>query len=327
MSPANGTAAGPVAFFDDRSPPGDDFLSDALAGLARRPKRLPPKYFYDAAGARLFEEICRTEEYYVTRTETALLRALGPELAELAGPGAVAVEFGSGAGTKTRLLLEALDAPCFYIAIDISRAQLLAASRKLAEGFPAVRVGAICADFSKPLALPDLDGGRRLGFLPGSTIGNFSPPESVAFLAGVRRSLGAGGRLLIGVDLKKDRRLLTRAYNDGAGRTAAFNLNILARMVRELDARLDLAGFAHEAVYNDGAGRMEMHLRSLRAQEIGLDGRRFPVAEAERIHTENSYKYDIPGFQALAERAGFAPRRVWTDSQNLFSLHWLEAGG
>ncbi len=315
-----------LAFFENRAPQSDDFLADVLEGFAKTPKSLSPKYFYDTEGARLFEAICETREYYITRAEMALLRSCADEIAEAAGAEIVLVEFGSGALKKIRILLEALRSPRGLIAIDISRAQLIENAARLAEDFPACPIGAICADFTKPVSLLKAPmAGRRIGFLPGSTIGNLSPDEGVAFLSSVRQSLGEAGALLIGVDLKKSARRLEAAYNDRGGLTAAFNLNILKRIARELHAEIFCESFVHEAFYNEAAGRVEMHLRATKPQVISLNGRSFQVKEGERIHTENSYKYEIGEFHALSARAGFRARGVWTDSDHLFSLHWLEA--
>ncbi len=322
-------------WFADLAPPPADFARDLCEGLARTPKKLAAKYFYDERGAKLFEEICCTPEYYITRTECALLQTIAPELEQLAGPEASVVEFGSGAMAKIKILLAALAAPQAYAAIDIARRQLLDQARALSAHFPALAIYALCADFLAPVPLPDTLAAdkKRLGFLPGSTIGNFSPAEGAALLAAIKASLTSQGRapasLLIGVDLKKNPQRLIAAYNDRAGRTAAFNLNLLTRIKRELKAELDVDGFAHEARYNGEAGRIEMHLRARRDQQIRLPGNAFggafAIAEGETIHTENSYKYDMDEFSALAQAGGFTPRRCWRDEDKLFSIHWLDA--
>lgn len=307
----------------DLAPEQEDFRAAVWAGLARQPRTLPCKFFYDAPGSVLFDRICELPEYYPTRTELAILQDCAPELAELAGPGRVLVEYGSGSSTKVRVLLGALG-PAAYMAIDISREHLLAATAGLAQDWPRLRVVAVCADYAGPLRLPVVpDGAARLGFFPGSTIGNFTPLEAARFLATVHRQLGPGGALLVGVDLKKDPPRLHAAYNDTAGVTAAFNLNLLARINRELDGDFDLDAFAHCALYNPVAGRVEMHLESRRAQQVHVAGRRYALAAGERIHTENSYKYTVPEFQQLATQTGFHPRRVWTDAEGLFSVHYL----
>ena len=321
MSPAS------LAFFIDLEPAAADFRDSAVAGLSRSPRQLACKFFYDATGLDLFGRICETPEYYVTRTETALLRATGPKIAALAGPGVSVVEFGAGSDFKIRLLLDALDRPAQYVAIDIAGGPLRATSLAIAADYPRLRVGAICADFTMLTVLPAEAaapaGGAALGFFPGSTIGNFAPPEAVAFLRQLRDVLGPGGALLIGIDLKKDTARLNAAYNDAAGYTAAFNLNLLHRMVRELGAELDVDGFEHHAFYNEAESRIEMHLRSLRDQEIRLGDRRFELAAGELIHSENSYKYSLDGFRGLAAKAGFDSRAAWTDDSDLFSIHYL----
>lgn len=307
----------------DLAPEVEDFRAAVWTGLARRPKALPCKFFYDAAGSALFDRICTLPEYYPTRTELAVLESCAAELAELAGPQRVLVEYGSGSSTKVEVLLGALD-PAAYMAIDISREHLVAATDRLAQAWPGLRVVAVCADYAGTLRLPELeDSGPRLGFFPGSTIGNFTPLEAARFLSAVHRQLGPGGALLVGVDLKKDPAVLHAAYNDAAGVTAAFNLNLLARINRELDGDFDLEAFAHHAFYNATAGRVEMHLESRADQHVTVAGHRFSLAAAERIHTENSYKYTVAEFQHLATQTGFHPRRVWTDAEQLFSVHYL----
>lgn len=327
MPPATAAALS-LDFFEDREPPRGDFLKDAVEGLSRTQKALPPKYFYDSHGSHLFDRICETREYYVTRTETALLAEIGPEVSEKAGKSATIVEFGAGSATKVRLLLDALEAPAGYLAIDISAEHVRAATEKLAADYPSIAMGAICADFTQPIEIPeeiDAPEGRRVGFFPGSTIGNFAPAEAANFLESARALLGDGAALLIGVDLKKDPKLLDAAYNDADGVTAAFNLNMLRRLERELGARLSVEDFTHQAFYNEREGRVEMHLKSQRDQTLALDGHAFLLAEGETIHTENSYKYGLAEFQELAARTGFTAASVWTDPDRLFSIHWLEA--
>lgn len=313
-------------FFEDHEPQPADFLTDALAGLAARQKYLPPKYFYDTEGSRLFDEICHTEEYYVTRTEIALLETIGPELAPLIGPGAVVIEYGSGSAWKSRRLLDALEFPAAYAAIDISRKHLIAATAEIAADYPDLLAGAICADFMNPLALPkDLNdvGRRRLGFFPGSTIGNFRPAEAQTLLARVRNMVGPGGAFLVGVDLRKEADVLNRAYNDRAGHTAAFNLNLLKRMQSELNADLTPEDFEHLAFFNEEASRIEMHLKAVRETAIRLAGETFTMRSGETIHTENSYKYTPEDFSHLARRTGYRTEEVFGDERGLFSLHLL----
>jgi dimethylhistidine N-methyltransferase len=316
-----------LAEFYDFAPAEESFRDAVLAGLTRRAKSIPCRFLYDERGSALFEEICELPEYYLTRTEMAILGDFAPEMAAHAGRHAQLIEFGSGASRKVRLLLEALEEPAAYVAIDISREPLRQAADELAAEFPHVPVVAICADYLQPLRLPSLPArgeARRLGFFPGSTIGNFAPEDAVDFLAGCRRVIGPGGALLIGVDLKKEKAVLDAAYNDSAGVTAAFNLNLLERINRELDADFDLGRFEHDAFYNEAAGRIEIYIRSRAGQIVTVAGRAIRFAAGECIHTEDSCKYTIAEFQRLAVRGGFRPRQHWTDRDALFSVHLLE---
>lgn len=309
----------------DLQPPLDDLLTEVLAGLRGFPKSLPSKLFYDAEGSALFEAICDLPEYYPTRTEMAILETAASELAELAGDAPLLIEYGSGSSRKTRLLLEALQ-PAAYVPIDISREALLDACNALSQMDPELMLLPVCADYTQPLRLPveaSMADSRRLIFFPGSTIGNFTPFEALRFLRTARRLAGENGALLIGVDLKKDPAILNAAYNDTQGATAAFNLNLLVRLNRELDANFDLAAFAHRAFYNEALGRVEMHLVSLTQQAVLLQGQRFHFQCGETIHTENSCKYSVARFQRLAAEAGFEPLRCWTDPEGLFSVHYL----
>jgi dimethylhistidine N-methyltransferase len=309
----------------DLQPETGGFLEDVLAGLAKPQKELPPKYFYDARGSALFEAICELPEYYLTRTESAIMHDRGADMARHLGPGCALIEFGSGSGRKTRILIEAA-APAAYLAIDIARVQLEATAAELARDFPALEVTAICADYSRPLTLPPLaaqESRRRVIYFPGSTIGNLTPAEARVFLRNARGLAGAGGGLLIGVDLKKDTALLNAAYNDTRGVTAEFNLNVLARINRELGAAFDLSAFRHFAFYNEALGRIEMHLVSTKAQSVTVGGGVFRFRPDETIHTENSYKYSIPEFQELGRGAGLAPMECWTDPERLFAVHYL----
>ena len=276
--------AAPVSFRDVLAAR-EDFLEDVLAGLAGHPPAIPPKYFYDRAGSELFDRICALPEYYVTRTELAILRAHAREIAAAAGADSVLLELGSGASRKIRLLLEALH-PRAYVGIDISGDFLLASCRRLASDYPWLRVHAVCADLCEPLPAQHLPEGRRLAFYPGSSIGNFDPAQAQEFLAHVRELVGPAGALLIGVDLKKDPGVLHAAYNDSAGVTAQFNLNVLRRMRRELGARLDPHGFRHLAFYNQDAGRIEMHLQAIGAQAIRIGSECFEFADGATIHGE-----------------------------------------
>jgi dimethylhistidine N-methyltransferase len=311
--------------FHDQHPDPGSFLDDVVAGLTRPRKELPPKYFYDERGCALFEAICETPEYYLTRAETALMRERAGDMARRLGPGCAVIEFGSGNGRKTRILIEALD-PVAYVAVDIARDQLQATAAKFAGDFPRLDVVAVCADYARPLALPALDAigaRRRVVYFPGSTIGNFTADDAAAFLGGVRGLVGPGGGLLVGVDLKKSPARLNAAYNDAAGVTAAFNLNLLRRINRELGADFDLGAFRHQAFYNETLGRVEMHLLSLKDQRATIRGRAIPFAGGETIHTENSCKYTIAEFQALARASGLEALECWTDAERLFGVHYL----
>lgn len=315
-----------LASFDDLARETDDFLGDIVRGLSSRPKYLPCKYFYDEEGSRLFDRICELPEYYPTRTEMALLERFTPDIADCVGPGAQIIEYGCGSVQKVRVLLNALVHPAAYVAVDISRDHLLRAAATLAADYPALEVHALCADFTKPFVVrppAGKPGARRVGFFPGSTLGNFSIAQAREFLAHAARFLGPGGAMIIGIDLKKDEKILHAAYNDAEGVTAAFNLNLLARINRELGADFDLEKFEHRAHYDSVKGRVEMHLYSREDQVVCVDGRRFHFARGESIHTENSHKYSIDEFRAMAEEAGFGPKRVWTDEARLFSIHYL----
>lgn len=318
--------AGSAFAFHDLAPDEESFRDAVLAGLGRAPKSLPCKFFYDERGSALFDEICNVPEYYLTRTEIAILEEYAGQIAARIGKHARLVELGSGASVKVRILLAALAAPSAYVPVDISRSHLRDAARRLAADFPALPVIAVCADYTRPFRLPPLPGGaagKQVGFFPGSTIGNFEPDAVVRFLGHCAELLGPAGEMLVGVDLKKNPAVLNAAYNDRAGTNAAFNLNLLARINRELDGDLDLGRFRHLAFYDPEAGRMELYLTSLAAQSATIAGRRFDFAEGERIHTENSYKYGIDEFRALARRAGFVSAETWTDRDRLFSVHYL----
>jgi dimethylhistidine N-methyltransferase len=301
-----------------------DFAQCLVEGLSRTPKEIPCKYFYDAEGSRLFEAICELPEYYQTRTETALLGAHAGDIAALMGRDAEIVEFGAGSLQKVRLLLEAAR-PCGYTPIDISGEYLMRVTQALATDYPDLTLRPLVADFTAALALAPLPGARgRVGFFPGSTIGNFKPDAAAGLLRRMRASLN-GGPLLVGVDLVKDPARLHAAYNDAAGVTAAFNRNLLARANRELDAGFELGAFDHYAPYNPTARRIEMYLVSRKRQSVTVCGRRFDFAEGEAVHTEDSHKYTPDGFTALAARAGYRLRTAWRDPQALFMLAWLES--
>jgi dimethylhistidine N-methyltransferase len=304
----------------------DEFAVAVIAGLSSPRKNLPCRFFYDARGSDLFEEITHLPEYYPTRTETAILEAHAAEMAQGVAGGGVLIEFGSGSSRKTEILLARSPQLFAYVSIDVSASALDEARQRLAAHFPALALYPIVGDFSRPVALPaDLAGRAKTGFFPGSTVGNFAPEDAIRLLHVMRATVSPAGRLIVGIDLKKDARTLVAAYDDAAGVTAAFNLNLLARINRELDASFDLASFRHKAIYDPREGRIEMHLVSTRAQEIRVAGRRFRFAAGETIHTENSYKYSIPQFQNLARAAGWHPHHVWTDADALFSVHELSA--
>jgi dimethylhistidine N-methyltransferase len=322
------SSASRVSYHDLR-PDAGDFRHEVIAGLSQGQKALPPKFFYDERGSKLFEAICELPEYYPTRTEVALMRDKAHAMAQHLGPGCILIEYGSGSGRKTRILVEALG-PAAYVPIDIASRQLANCSAEMARAFPEVAVVAVCADYSRPFALPALDAfreRRRVIYFPGSTIGNFTIPEAKAFLENACRIALPRGAMLVGVDLKKDPALLHAAYNDAQGVTAQFNLNLLARINRELGANIDVAAFRHRAFYNVELGRIEMHLESLRDQQVAIADRTFSFRRGETIHTENSYKYSIAEFQDLARSAGFVAQTCWTDPHDLFSVHYLTVPG
>lgn len=309
----------------DLHPDAGRFLDDVWAGLSQPHKTLLPKYFYDAQGSALFEAICALPEYYLTRAETALMHSHVGDMARRLGPACALIEYGSGSGRKTRILLAAVS-PVAYVPIDMARAQLDATAAEIAREFPGLRVVAVCADYMRPLDLPDLEGlgaRRRIAYFPGSTIGNLTPAEATAFLTTARVQVKAGGGMLIGVDLKKDASRLNAAYNDSRGVTAAFNLNLLARINRELGGDFDLSAFRHRAFYDETSGRVEMHLESVKEQVVTIGGRALRFHSGETIHTENSYKYSIREFQVLAGVAGWSPVTCWTDPDQLFGVHYL----
>lgn len=302
------------------------FMAELLAGLARPQKSISPKYFYDAAGSALFERICHLPEYYPTRTELGILRAHAHDMAAHMGPHAEVVEFGAGSLHKVRLLLDAMDRPRRYIPIDISGDHLHAAAHSLRQAYPTLDVQPHIADFTQDLSLPPHapGQGRRVGFFPGSTLGNFDPCEALRFLRQCARVL-AGGALILGADLVKSPDVLHAAYNDAQGVTAAFNRNVLARANRELGADFHLHQFAHSAFYNAAHQRIEMHLMSTCAQTVHLGGSVFTFAEGETLHTENSYKFTVDGLHQMACQAGLTPGPTWTDPERQFCLLWLDA--
>lgn len=325
-------AVGPLpgrAVFARPEPADPGFLADVVAGLSAARKTLPCKYFYDERGSALFDRICELPEYYPTRTESRILRRSGREMAEAVGSNVLLVEYGSGSSLKTRLLLDRLASPAAYVPVDISGEHLLRAARGIADAYPGLEVLPVVADFTAEFALPAPRRvpWRRVAYFPGSTLGNFPRGEAVALLARMSRAMGVGGGLLIGVDLRKDPAILRAAYNDRAGVTAAFNLNLLVRINRELGGDFDIDGFVHEAVWNDRDGRIEMTLISRRRQTVRVGGVVFFFAPGETILTEYSCKYTPEGFAAMAGEAGFRPARLWTDDRAWFGIQYCEVVG
>jgi L-histidine Nalpha-methyltransferase len=306
-----------------------ELTREVLRGLAERPKRLSPTYLYDAHGSALFELICRQPEYYLTRTELEIMRSHGAEMAERIGSRALLLELGSGASLKTRILLDRLPDLAAYVPVDISRSFLQAAARAIRESYPKLEVLPVEADFTRAFALPAarVEPARTVVYFPGSTIGNFDPAPAVELLALARHLAGPESALLIGIDLAKDRELLLRAYDDAAGVTAAFNLNILTRLNRELGADFDPQSFRHAAVWNADESRIEMHLTSLIAQSVNLAGERIDFEAGEPIVTEHCHKYTEKSFAVLATRAGWNAKSSWSDERGFFSVQYLEAQG
>ena len=296
-----------------------DEIVDGLHG-----RSLPPKLFYDAVGSELFEQITRLPEYYPTRCEIEILRDHGDEIAGWLGPDVVLIEPGSGNSQKVQRLLDHLERPRAYVPVEISSAALAIAVQALASRWPSLPVHPVHADYSSWFHLPDV-GGRRVAFYPGSTIGNFDPPNALAFLERLRAIVGPGGGLVVGVDLEKDKEILDAAYNDAAGITAAFNKNMLAHINRLTGADFDLARWSHQAEYDPFGRRIQMHLRSEGAQVVHVDGERFSFRDGELIHTENSYKWTLDDFANLVTTAGFEPMAAWTDQHGWFSVQYLVA--
>ncbi|MFK7847327.1 MAG: L-histidine N(alpha)-methyltransferase [Rhodothermales bacterium] len=301
------------------------FLSDVLSGLSASQKRLPSKYFYDEIGSQLFDEICELDEYYPTRTEMGIMEDNIQEIVRFIGPNALLIEYGSGSSLKTRTLLENLKDLAGYVPIDISKEHLLSSAAQLTLDFSHIEVLPVHADYSAEISLPKPTAAvsKKVVYFPGSTIGNFTPEESVAFLERVKMISEEGGGLLIGVDLKKTEHVLEAAYNDAKGVTAAFNLNLLSRINKELNADFDLDAFEHKAIFNTLEGRIEMHLISRAAQIVTIASNKIHFEAGETIHTENSYKYTLAEFAAIGKKAGLKVQRVWTDSRCLFSVQYL----
>ena len=303
------------------------FRDDILRGLSAEERMLPSKYFYDEEGSRLFESICKLPEYYPTRTELSILDNDAPEMAEMLGPECLLIEYGSGSTCKTRLLLNELPDLAGYVPVDIAREQLEESSSALEREYPQLRISPLCSDFTGDLKVPgDAAGKRRVVYFPGSTIGNLTPGEAVGLLRRTARLCGAQGGLLLGVDQKKEPAVLTQAYNDAAGVTAAFNANMLRRINRELGADFRVDQFWHHAFYNPNESRIEMHLVSRQDQWAAVAGHSFFFAEGETLRTEYSYKYSQRGLQGLALAAGFAVERIWTDPRNYFCVEYWTVG-
>jgi dimethylhistidine N-methyltransferase len=306
------------------------FAQDVLAGLSRPHKSVPCTWLYDHRGSELFEEITQLAEYYPTRTERLILERCAAQIAQAAGPGATVVELGSGSSRKTPILLGALEAPAAYLPIDISAQFLNESVRVLQAHFPRLPIHPVVADFTQLNALPELarvpGGGRRVVFFPGSTIGNFTPEDAIGLLGRIGQAVGPDALMVVGADPTHDPAVLIPAYDDARGVTAAFDKNLLVRINRELQGNFSLSAFRHEARFNTEHQRVEMHLVSQYTQRVTVLGRPFMFAQGESIHTENSYKYGLVKFQAMARRAGWAHRQFWVDGQSRFAVHVLERG-
>jgi dimethylhistidine N-methyltransferase len=315
----------PTPAGSDRAPADESFRAAVIAGLLRPHKELPCKFFYDARGSQLFEQICELEDYYLTRTELAIMHRHAREMAARLGEHCLLIEYGSGSSIKTRLLLNHLREAAAYVPIDISREHLARTARALSRRYPNVDVQPLWTDFTTDFELPPVarPAARRVVYFPGSTIGNFEPDAAVVLLRRIARLCGPGGGLLLGADLKKDAAIIERAYNDRAGVTAAFNINLLVRINRELGADFQSDAFRHQAFYNQEQGRIEMHLVSEGAQVVHIDGREFAFAQGESIRTEYSYKYSLQDVRDLARPAGLEVKKVWTDEERLFSVQYL----
>lgn len=309
----------------DFDPGQDHFRAEVLSGLQKPQKELPCKYFYDERGSLLYERICALDEYYIPYTEVAIMETYIEEIVQLLGPRVLLIEYGSGSSTKTRILLDHLHDIVAYAPIDISREQLLRVTKQITLDYPKLEVLPVCADYTNDfeLPVPKRPNDRVVVYFPGSTIGNFEPASAKLFLERIAEVCGQGGGLLIGVDLKKDPTVLHRAYNDSQGVTAAFNLNLLERINRELGCDFQTEFFEHHAFYNPLEGRIEMHLISMKDQTVHLDDIAIRFVQGESIWTENSYKYELEDFERLAAAAGFKTERVWTDDQQWFSIHYL----
>ncbi|HFB64897.1 MAG TPA: L-histidine N(alpha)-methyltransferase [Aeromonadales bacterium] len=317
------TRSNSIAFYDFH-PQFDSMLSEVWQGLSETPKKIHPKFFYDARGSQLFDQICQLDEYYPTRTEVAILEKYKQEIAELAGEYAALIEMGSGSSHKIRILLDAMQ-PAAYLPLDISRDHLISSSQRLAEEYPWLDVHAACIDYSTAWKLPyRAEKGQKVAFFPGSSIGNFDPEDAHNLLKEIAQLVGPKGNLIIGVDRVKDKNILEAAYNDHSGITAQFNLNLLQRINEELDANFDLNNFSHKAFFNTELNRIEMHLTSNIPQYIKVAGKTFFFEQDETLHTESSYKYSIENFTQLALNAGFKCKQIWSDEKDWFSVYFLQ---
>tara|TARA_B110000467_G_C18323478_1_gene487151 strand:+ start:658 stop:1626 length:969 start_codon:yes stop_codon:yes gene_type:complete len=305
----------------------NEFLADVIDGLSQSPKTLKPKYFYDNRGAQLFTEICKTKDYYPTRTEIEILNKNAEDIASEIGDNAALIEYGSGELEKIKILLDSLNEPAGLIPVDISEEQLFVSAKKLQRLYPDLEILPVAADFTKPIPIPEFSNApkKRVAFFPGSTIGNFEPDLAIQFLKGVTKTIGPNGLLLIGFDLKKDKETLLAAYDDKQGITASFNKNLLSRMNNELDGNFDLDTFKHIARYNDIEGRIEMHLESTTEQTVSVNRELFQFLEGETIHTESCYKFSEKSFTDMSSKAGLSPAKTWSDSRNLFAVMLLRA--
>jgi dimethylhistidine N-methyltransferase len=323
MRPTTGQHSRAPSHADERA----RFLEEVLHGLRQPKKELPCKYFYDEQGAALFEAICELDEYYLTRTEHALMHSHAAEMAACLGPDCLLIEYGSGSSRKTRLLLDRMERVIAYVPIDLSREHLFQSAKELVTSYPELEVMPLCADFSSDFELPQprRKERRRVVYFPGSTIGNFGPPEADTLLKRVASQVGAGGGMLLGFDLQKDLTILEPAYNDARGVTAAFNLNLLARINRELGADFDLSAFRHHAFYNELLHCIEIHLVSVYAQTARVGDEVIQFAEGESVRTERSYKYDVQQFRAWVVRTGLDVERVWTDERGWFAVLYLSS--
>lgn len=327
ISKGPGMKLNPSEEIIDFEPKTGNIIKEILAGLSQSQKTIDPKFLYDKKGSEIFERICKLPEYYPTRSEFLILKENAADMARLIGPEALIIEPGSGNGRKVRILLKCLKKIKGYVPVEIDRDILLRMTTELHDEFPELKVLPVCADFTQNIDLPlsvDFQEGKKVIFFPGSTIGNFHPSDAVSFLKRIGKLAGTGGGLLIGVDLKKNKKIFELAYDDPAGVTAAFNLNLLERLNREVDATFDLENFDHEAIYNEELGRVEMHLKSKVPQLVKVNQTMFRFKEGETIHTECSYKYTVEEFCELCSKAKFKVKKLWMDQKKLFCVYYLE---